>query len=176
MAAAPSRGPTYKVVLLGELGVGKTSMFRRLKDNSFDEYQTATTGIDSCSKIVKVDGNTVMVNSLLSSYAQCMHVASYHMYCVHVHVHNLCTCMNIQPHPLSVQAYRIPDCIKAGSQYDAMCAMQGVNVPVYGIRLGFYSCVSCVHALGRTMNRASCTTRVMLSVQSCYTFEQLVNH
>ena len=59
--AAPSRGPTYKVVLLGELGVGKTSLFRRLKDNTFDEYQTATTGIDSCTKVVKVDGETVMV-------------------------------------------------------------------------------------------------------------------
>lgn len=65
MAAGTSRGPTYKVVLLGELGVGKTSMFRRLKDNSFDEYQTATTGIDSCSKVVKVDGQTVMVSSVL---------------------------------------------------------------------------------------------------------------
>ena len=60
--AAPTRGPTYKVVLLGELGVGKTSLFRRLKDNTFDEYQTATTGIDSCTKIVKVDGETVMVS------------------------------------------------------------------------------------------------------------------
>ena len=61
--AAPSRGPTYKVVLLGELGVGKTSLFRRLKDNTFDEYQTATTGIDSCTKVIKVDGETIMVRS-----------------------------------------------------------------------------------------------------------------
>lgn len=61
--AAPTRGPTYKVVLLGELGVGKTSLFRRLKDNTFDEYQTATTGIDSCTKVVKVDGETVMVSA-----------------------------------------------------------------------------------------------------------------
>ena len=60
--AAPTRGPTYKVVLLGELGVGKTSLFRRLKENTFDEYQTATTGIDSCTKVVKVDGETVMVS------------------------------------------------------------------------------------------------------------------
>lgn len=66
--AAPSRGPTYKVVLLGELGVGKTSLFRRLKDNTFDEYQTATTGIDSCTKIVKVDGETVMVSNLTTSF------------------------------------------------------------------------------------------------------------
>ena len=63
MAAAPTRGPTYKVVLLGELGVGKTSLFRRLKDNTFDEYQTATTGIDSCTRVVKVDGETVMVRT-----------------------------------------------------------------------------------------------------------------
>lgn len=62
MAAHASRGPTYKVVLLGELSVGKTSLFRRLKDNTFDEYQTATTGIDSCTKVVKVDGETVMVS------------------------------------------------------------------------------------------------------------------
>lgn len=58
----PSRGPTYKVVLLGELGVGKTSLFRRVKDNTFDEYQTATTGIDSCTKVVKIDGQNVMVS------------------------------------------------------------------------------------------------------------------
>ena len=59
----PSRGPTYKVVLLGELGVGKTSLFRRLKDNTFDEYQTATTGIDSCTKVIKIDGENVMVSA-----------------------------------------------------------------------------------------------------------------
>ena len=59
--AYSGRGPTYKVVLLGELGVGKTSLFKRLKDNSFDEYQTATTGIDSCTKVMKVDGEQVMV-------------------------------------------------------------------------------------------------------------------
>lgn len=63
--AVPSRGPTYKVVLLGELGVGKTSLFRRLKDNTFDEYQTATTGIDSCTKVIKVQGETVMVRRCL---------------------------------------------------------------------------------------------------------------
>lgn len=64
--AAPSRGPTYKVVLLGELGVGKTSLFRRVKDNTFDEYQTATTGIDSCTKVIKVQGETVMVSRHVS--------------------------------------------------------------------------------------------------------------
>ena len=62
--AYSGRGPTYKVVLLGELGVGKTSLFKRLKDNTFDEYQTATTGIDSCTKVMKVDGEQIMVSEL----------------------------------------------------------------------------------------------------------------
>jgi len=70
--AASSRGPTYKVVLLGELGVGKTSLFRRLKDNTFDEYQTATTGIDSCTKVIKLDGETVMVGlTCLTESSEC---------------------------------------------------------------------------------------------------------
>ena len=65
--AYSGRGPTYKVVLLGELGVGKTSLFKRLKDNTFDEYQTATTGIDSCTKVMKVDGEQIMVSMVLQS-------------------------------------------------------------------------------------------------------------
>ena len=64
--AYSGRGPTYKVVLLGELGVGKTSLFKRLKDNTFDEYQTATTGIDSCTKVMKVDNEQVMVSNCTS--------------------------------------------------------------------------------------------------------------
>lgn len=62
MAVNASRGPTYKVVLLGELGVGKTCLFRRLKDNTFDEFSTATAGIDSCTKTTKVDGDTITMN------------------------------------------------------------------------------------------------------------------
>ena len=62
MAANATRGPTYKVVLLGELGVGKTSLFRRIKDNTFDEFSTATPGIDSCTKTMKMDGSTITVS------------------------------------------------------------------------------------------------------------------
>ena len=60
--AASSRGPMYKIVLLGELGVGKTSIFKRLKDNEFDENVTTTTGIDSCTKQLTVDGQQVTVS------------------------------------------------------------------------------------------------------------------
>ena len=56
------RGATYRVVLLGELGVGKTSLFRRIKDNTFDQQQPATSGIDSCSKYITVDGEEIVVS------------------------------------------------------------------------------------------------------------------
>ncbi len=68
--ANATRGPTYKVVLLGELGVGKTSLFRRIKDNSFDEFSTATAGIDSCTKTMKIDGCTITV-SIINYYCYC---------------------------------------------------------------------------------------------------------
>ena len=43
---------------------------------------------------------------------------------------------------------------KAGSQYDATRAMRGVKrARIRRNSLGFYSCVSCVHALRRIVNR-----------------------
>lgn len=62
MAINTSRGPTYKVVLLGELAVGKTSLFRRLKENIFDEFSTSTAGIDSCTKVFKINGESITVS------------------------------------------------------------------------------------------------------------------
>ena len=55
------RGPYYKVVLLGELGVGKSSVFRRLRDDTFDERQPATTGIDSCTAMFPVNSENIML-------------------------------------------------------------------------------------------------------------------
>ena len=62
-ALSDDQDPTskYKVALLGDYGVGKKSLLRRLKENTFDaEYD-----IDSCvswSKVVQVDGETVMLS------------------------------------------------------------------------------------------------------------------
>jgi len=81
--AYSGRGPTYKVVLLGELGVGKTSLFKRLKDNTFDEYQTATTGIDSCTKVMKVDNEQVMVSNY-TTIMLVMYILRLYMYCCEV--------------------------------------------------------------------------------------------
>ncbi|KAL3860661.1 hypothetical protein ACJMK2_010755 [Sinanodonta woodiana] len=51
--------PKFKAVLLGEVGVGKSSLFRRIKDNIFDERLQATIGIESCSRSFDVDGEKI---------------------------------------------------------------------------------------------------------------------
>lgn len=62
MAALSSdRGPLFKVILLGEAGVGKTAIFHRSKDNIFDERRKTTVGIDSFSLYVKVGDQQVTV-------------------------------------------------------------------------------------------------------------------
>lgn len=54
---------TYASCIQGSFTrVGKTSLFRRLKDNTFDEYDDKCRGIDSCTKVVEVDGETVMLS------------------------------------------------------------------------------------------------------------------
>lgn len=52
----------FKVVLLGEAGVGKSSIFLRLKENVFGESLQPTVGIESCSKIVNIDGQSITVS------------------------------------------------------------------------------------------------------------------
>ena len=66
-ALSEDQDPTwkYKVALLGDYRVGKKSLLRRLKDNM--EYDECQQDIDSCTKVVKVDGETVMLNIWLSS-------------------------------------------------------------------------------------------------------------
>ena len=55
--------PTFKVVLLGEAGVGKSSIFIRIKDSMFSENpDTVTVGIESCTKLVTCGNCTVKVN------------------------------------------------------------------------------------------------------------------
>ena len=52
----------FKIVLLGESGVGKSSLFLRMKDNVFGEHLQPTVGKDSCSVKVKVDGQFIQVS------------------------------------------------------------------------------------------------------------------
>lgn len=48
--------PLYKIVLAGDFGVGKTSIFQRYERNTFSKYKRATIGVDKMTKDVTVDG------------------------------------------------------------------------------------------------------------------------
>ena len=61
------RGPLFKVILLGEAGVGKTAIFHRAKDNSFLDRGKNTVGIDSFSMYIKVGDQQVTVSYLWHS-------------------------------------------------------------------------------------------------------------
>ena len=75
-ALSKDQAPTckYKVALIGDHGVGKKSLLRRLKDNTFDEYDKYQQDIDSYNKVVKIDGETVMLRIWLSSKFEQMSV------------------------------------------------------------------------------------------------------
>jgi len=60
------KGPLFKVILLGEAGVGKTAIFHRAKENSFSDGRKSTVGIDSFSLYVKVGDQQVTVSEFES--------------------------------------------------------------------------------------------------------------
>ncbi|ESO90807.1 hypothetical protein LOTGIDRAFT_122732 [Lottia gigantea] len=53
--------PTYKVILCGEYGVGKSSIFRRFMNNTYvvSNEKKTTIGLDQASRIVNVNGTDV---------------------------------------------------------------------------------------------------------------------
>ena len=53
--------PLYKIVLAGDLGVGKTSIFRRYDIDKFSDYREPTFGLDKLSKNIEVDGKRLKV-------------------------------------------------------------------------------------------------------------------
>ncbi|XP_060516927.1 ras-related protein Rab-18-B-like isoform X2 [Cylas formicarius] len=50
---------TLKILIIGESGVGKSSLLLRFTDDNFDPQQTLTIGVDFKTKKLTVDGNTV---------------------------------------------------------------------------------------------------------------------
>ena len=61
--ARHSRKPASKVILIGDAGVGKTSIFSRFQDDSFcPTLTTPTLMIDSCPRTVYSRGNKVNVS------------------------------------------------------------------------------------------------------------------
>lgn len=56
----------FKVVLVGNAGVGKTCLVRRFTQGLFPPGQGATIGVDFMIKTVEVDGEKVKVSDLQS--------------------------------------------------------------------------------------------------------------
>jgi Ras-related protein Rab-6A len=52
----------FKIVFLGDQGVGKTSIIKRFIFDNFDENNSATIGVDLISKNITVDNKTVRLN------------------------------------------------------------------------------------------------------------------
>lgn len=50
---------TLKILIIGESGVGKSSLLLRFTDDNFDPEQPLTIGVDFKTKKLTVDGNTV---------------------------------------------------------------------------------------------------------------------
>lgn len=62
--------PTYKIILLGEYGVGKSSIFRRFLNGTFIEEpgKKSTIGLDQCSQTFGVHGMNVKVSETSDLY------------------------------------------------------------------------------------------------------------
>ena len=54
----------YKIILLGDVSVGKTSIFNRFINNSFSPSSSDTTSIDNKQKSIVIDENTIACLSL----------------------------------------------------------------------------------------------------------------
>ena len=49
---------TLKILIIGESGVGKSSLLLRFTDDVFDKELSATIGVDFKVKTLSIDGNT----------------------------------------------------------------------------------------------------------------------
>ncbi|XP_018496124.1 ras-related protein Rab-32 [Galendromus occidentalis] len=58
--AADPRDFLYKVLVIGELGTGKTSIIRRYVHKAYSEHYRATIGVDFALKVIQWDENTVV--------------------------------------------------------------------------------------------------------------------
>lgn len=57
-----ANSPFYQIILLGEAGVGKTSLFTRIFKNTFvGDKERVTIGLDYEDKVVKINDQDVQV-------------------------------------------------------------------------------------------------------------------
>lgn len=72
-----ANSPFYQIILLGEAGVGKTSLFTRIFKNTFiGDKERVTIGLDYEDKTMRVNDQDVQVCFVLCVWEK--HVTSYH--------------------------------------------------------------------------------------------------
>ena len=71
--------PSFKVILVGEYGVGKTSLFRRFMDNDFLEQTTprSNIGLDNFTKDYEFGDDKIRVSKLFNEFVLYAHFKSY---------------------------------------------------------------------------------------------------
>ena len=52
----------YKIIVLGDAGVGKSSLLRRIHDNTFENRLPTTVGVDFFIQDLKINGKNVKVS------------------------------------------------------------------------------------------------------------------
>lgn len=52
----------FKIIILGESNVGKTSIIRKYKTDEFQDSILATIGVDTVTKIININNNSVLLN------------------------------------------------------------------------------------------------------------------
>jgi len=51
----------FKIVVIGDCGIGKTSLVQRFKSGSFTERYTNTIGVDFAMKTIQIEGKRIKV-------------------------------------------------------------------------------------------------------------------
>lgn len=59
-ASKPTKDHLYKILVIGDLGAGKTSIIKRYVHDFFSQHYRATIGVDFALKVLHWDANTVI--------------------------------------------------------------------------------------------------------------------
>ena len=70
--SSPSDEAVYKVVLVGELGAGKSSIFMRFRDDIFHENYDGTRGMDHAVKPINTGNEKISVSKAFRPTCGCV--------------------------------------------------------------------------------------------------------
>lgn len=63
----------YKIVLIGDSGVGKSSLLSRFTRNEFDLESKSTIGVEFATRSIQVDGKVIKAQVFLASFPAVFH-------------------------------------------------------------------------------------------------------